>query len=420
MLRHFRSAGLKPTRRLASTLAMAAALAGGSIVASAGFAVPAAAQEYSRAFVALYSPLADAVNAPEANVSALSAQFPAVIAAAVSPDEKYATGNLILIAGNKASNPAWQRQGLELQLASGLVPPEQVGQFNWFVGILAYNAGDYDASRAALQRAAQAGFADGDVNGLIAETYYQTDQTATGVAHVMTLVESATAAGQAVPQQWLLRGLQAAYGDNLIEQALDLSLLLVTHHASQENWLRALQVTNAVAEIDDQARLDVLRLMRLTGTLTDGNEYIAYIEAADPRIMSNELDDVLAEGVAAGRLSVGDTYYQEVKYIIDARTAADRADAPSLVADARASATGRDALAAGDVLLSLDDFAGAAEMYGMAVTKGGVDTPAALTRQGIAQVRSGDYAGAQATLSQVTGPRAIVAKLWAAYAAAQG
>lgn len=420
MLRHFRSAGRKPTRRLASTLAMAAALAGGSIVASAGFAVPAAAQEYSRAFVALYSPLADAVNAPEANVSALSAQFPAVIAAAVSPDEKYATGNLILIAGNKASNPAWQRQGLELQLASGLVPPEQVGQFNWFVGILAYNAGDYDASRAALQRAAQAGFADGDVNGLIAETYYQTDQTATGVAHVMTLVESATAAGQAVPQQWLLRGLQAAYGDNLIEQALDLSLLLVTHHASQENWLRALQVTNAVAEIDDQARLDVLRLMRLTGTLTDGNEYIAYIEAADPRIMSNELDDVLAEGVAAGRLSVGDTYYQEVKYIIDARTAADRADAPSLVADARASATGRDALAAGDVLLSLDDFAGAAEMYGMAVTKGGVDTPAALTRQGIAQVRSGDYAGAQATLSQVTGPRAIVAKLWAAYAAAQG
>lgn len=420
MLRHFRSAGRKPTRRLASTLAMAAALAGGSIVASAGFAVPAAAQEYSRAFVALYSPLADAVNAPEANVSALSAQFPAVIAAAVSPDEKYATGNLILIAGNKASNPAWQRQGLELQLASGLVPPEQVGQFNWFVGILAYNAGDYDASRAALQRAAQAGFADGDVNGLIAETYYQTDQTATGVAHVMTLVESATAAGQAVPQQWLLRGLQAAYGDNLIEQALDLSLLLVTHHASQENWLRALQMTNAVAEIDDQARLDVLRLMRLTGTLTDGNEYIAYIEAADPRIMSNELDDVLAEGVAAGRLSVGDTYYQEVKYIIDARTAADRADAPSLVADARASATGRDALAAGDVLLSLDDFAGAAEMYGMAVTKGGVDTPAALTRQGIAQVRSGDYAGAQATLSQVTGPRAIVAKLWAAYAAAQG
>ncbi len=420
MLRHFRSAGRKPTRRLASTLAMAAALAGGSIVASAGLAVPAAAQEYSRAFVALYSPVAEAVNAPEANVAAISAQFPAIIAAAVSPDEKFATGNLILIAGNKASNPAWQRQGLELQLASGLVPPEQVGQFNWFVGSLAYNAGDYDASRAALQRAAQAGFADGDVNGLIAETYYQSDQTAEGLAYVMAVVESTTAAGQPVPQQWLLRGLQAAYGDNLIEQALDFSLLLVTHHASQENWLRALQVTNAVAEIDDQARLDVLRLMRLTDTLTDGNEYIAYIEAADPRIMSNELDDVLSEGVAAGRLSADDTYYQEVKYIIDARKAADRADAPALVADARASATGRDALAAGDVLLSLDDFAGAAEMYAMAVTKGGVDTAAALTRQGIAQVRSGDYAGAQATLSQVTGPRAIVAKLWAAYAAAQG
>jgi hypothetical protein len=335
MLRHFRSAGLKPTQRLASTLAMAAALAGGSIVASAGLAVPAAAQEYSRAFVELYSPVADAVNSPEGNVAAVSAQFPAIIAAAVSPDEKFATGNLILIAGNKASNPAWQRQGLELQLSSGKVPPEQVGQFNWFVGSLAYNAGDYDAARAALQRAAQANFADGDVNGLIAETYYQSDQTAAGVAHVLAAVEGAAAAGQTVPQQWLLRGLQAAYGDNLEAEALDVSLLLVTHHASRENWLRSLQVTNAIAEIDDQARLDVLRLMRLTGTLTDGNEYIAYVEAADPRIMSNELDELLAEAVAAGLMSTGDTYYQEVKYIIDERKADDRAEAPALVTDVR-------------------------------------------------------------------------------------
>jgi Flp pilus assembly protein TadD len=46
-----------------------------------------------------------------------------------------------------------------------------------------------------------------------------------------------------------------------------------------------------------------------------------------------------------------------------------------------------------------------------------VDKPVVLTRLGIAQVDAGDYAGAQATLAQVEGPRKPMAELWSLYAA---
>lgn len=411
---------LRTTRlRFTSGLALAVALAGGAVLASAFVAPAAVAQDYSDDFVELYQPVAAIVNAEGGDVNSVVGQFPAIVAAATTPDDKFAVGNLILIAGNKLNNTAFQRQGLELQLASGKVAPTSLGMFNWFVGNLAFQAGDYGPARAALQAAAAAGYIEGDTTALIADTYYQTDDVAGGVAVVRQAVAARLAAGGQFPQQWVLRGLQASFNADMKDEATELSLLLVTHHTSRQNWLNALQVTNSMADFDDQARLDLLRLMRLTGVITDEVEYVQYIEAADPRIMSNELTDVLAEGLAAGELIAGDEYYIGVKDIVDARLAGDRADAPSLVRDARADATGREALLAGNLLYSLDDFAGAEEMYAMAVAKGGADTQAALTRQGIAQVRQGNHAAAIATLAQVTGPREVVARFWSAYALTQ-
>ncbi|MCL6251981.1 hypothetical protein M3P36_13120 [Altererythrobacter sp. KTW20L] len=420
MLRHSVLAGRKSAKNIVSALAMAVALTGAGLAAGAVVSAPASAQEYSRAFVDIYTPAADVVNAEGGDVASVAGQFPAIVAAAQTADEKFAAGNLILIAGNKAENATWQRQGLELQLASGKVAPEQVGLFNWFVGSLAFNAQDYAAARAALQLAQQNNYADGDVHGLIAETYYQEGNAAGGLAYIRRVIETTAAAGGDVPQQWVLRSLQAAYNSNLLDEAIDASIMLVTYHPTQENWLRALQVANSLGDFDPQARLDLMRLMRLTNTLTERSEYIRYIEDADPRIMSNEVSAVLGEAVAAGHLAEGDNYTTEIRDVVADRMAGDRAEAPSLVAEARGSANGRDALVAGDVLYSLNDFAGAEEMYALAVEKGGADTATAQTRLGMAQVRQGKNAAGAATLSQVTGPRATVARLWATYAASQG
>ncbi len=56
-------------------------------------------------------------------------------------------------------------------------------------------------------------------------------------------------------------------------------------------------------------------------------------------------------------------------------------------------------------------------MYKIALDKPGVETPRVLTRLGIAQIDTGDYAGAQATFAKITGPRQPLGQLWSIYAA---
>ncbi|MCK9543461.1 MAG: tetratricopeptide repeat protein, partial [Novosphingobium sp.] len=59
----------------------------------------------------------------------------------------------------------------------------------------------------------------------------------------------------------------------------------------------------------------------------------------------------------------------------------------------------------------------AVEFYTAALSKAGIDQPRVLTRLGIAQVKSGQYAAAQETLAKVAGQRKPIADLWTIYAA---
>jgi hypothetical protein len=63
----------------------------------------------------------------------------------------------------------------------------------------------------------------------------------------------------------------------------------------------------------------------------------------------------------------------------------------------------------------MGDYAKAAELYRMSMTKPGVDASVANLHIGMALARAGDKAGATTALNAVTGPRADIAKFWLAY-----
>lgn len=409
------------SRSFASPMALALSLVAGSTVVTAAISTPAMAQRQakpnnSKAFAAVYQPVADVVNAGT-DLSGVKAQLPAIVSAIETPDDRNSAGNLILLAGNKLNDKSLQRQGLELMVQSGKVDPAQLGQIQYFIGSLAYEAQDWAAARTALQAAQAAGYTEDGPEGLIAESYFKEGQNQQGLTYLKGLIEQRKSAGQQVPEGWALRGLQVAYQANLSDAAIDWSTLLVAQNPSAENWIKALQVVNSTSAADDpQVRLDLLRLMALTDALSDRREFISYIETADPRIMANEVATVLDAGIRAGVFSNGDEYYAEVKRVVDLRASADKEEAPKLASEARSAANGRPAQNAGDVYLSLGSFAEAEEMYALAIEKGGVDRDQMLTRQGIAQVRQGKFAEARATFGQVSGTRAAVARMWSAYA----
>ena len=242
-----------------------------SIGASAFVAAPAFAKEdYSKSFVAAYKPVSDVVNAEGGDIASVSGQFPAVVAAATTPDDKFAAGNLLLMAGNKTNNAQLQRQGLEMMLASGQAKPEQLGQFNYFIGSLAFNAKDYPAARTALEAAQQANYTapDVDIPGLIAETYFSEGNAQGGIDYVKQQGEALKASGQKVPERWLLKALQTAYDKEMTGQATVISEMLIQNYPTEKNWTNALQVVNALGNFDPQQQLDLYRLMRETNALS--------------------------------------------------------------------------------------------------------------------------------------------------------
>lgn len=427
MFRAFQPARSTGRKGFSSTLALALALATGTAVGVAGFAEPAYAQRqpktnYSKAFVAAYEPVVQAFNAiPEGgDYAAVKAQVPAVVAAIGNEDDRFAAGQLVLQLGQKSSDQAFQRQGLELLLASGKVAPEQLGQFHFFVGSLAYNAKDFAVARNELKAAIAAGFTGDDPTGLIIESYFQEKAFVEGISQLTQLAAERSAAGQTLPDAWLLRGLQVAYDNKLVPQANELSALLVSTSPTPKNWLSALQVVRELNQWGNEEILDLSRLMMATGAMQEDYDLAEYVEAADPRKLANEVVAALDAAETAGVIAKDEPRFAAVRTLAEDRAEADRADAPGLKPEAQAAATGTVALGAGDLFFSFGGYADAEAMYQLAIEKGGIDANRALTRKGIAQLRQGKTEEGKATLAQVQGVRAPLAKMWIVYADEQG
>lgn len=419
MLRTFplaRETRSKSSRRLALALALSIGFVGATMAEGPAMAQQAKAKtQNSKAFAAAYQPVADIVNAEGGDYASAKAQLPAVLAAIETPDDRFLGGSLSLMLGNKLKDPVLQRQGLELMLASGKADPAQVGQLQFFVGSLAYQAGDWAKARTALKAAMDAGYTQDNPEGLIAESYFKEGQAAQGLDYLKGLIDARAAAGQPVPDAWLLRGLKLAYESNMADKAAEWSAMLVSHKPTEESWLQALQVVNALVGADAQARLDVLRLMALTGSLSQRAEFETYVTTLDPRVLPSEAGKVLQAGIQKGAFTAGDPFYAETKRIVDTRSAQEAGLAADYAADAASARDGKPAFNAGDVYLSLGQYAKAEEMFKLALEKGGLDRDQILTRIGIAQVHQSKLAEAKTSFGQVSGTRAPVARMWTAY-----
>ncbi|WP_296716494.1 hypothetical protein [Erythrobacter sp.] len=433
------SSNHRGNRGLMRQLALAIALAGGTaILAAPGFADPAHAQkrnkkkdkeepktEFSKEFIEAYQPLNEAIAAEGTDVSALRPQLQSLVQSSVSPDEKQAVGGLVYNAGAKMQDKSLQLQGMELLLSSGKLPADQVGRYNFNAYQLANAMEDYSKARTYLQRAIDGNFTTetvsaADLEITMAESYFSSGEFAEGLAYLDKAIAARKAQGQPVDAQWYRRGITVAYNNKVVPQIYDIVVDWVGDYPSEENWRDAINLTRNLNNYEGAEVLDLFRLANRTGVLNDKQDYIYYIESADPRRLPKEVKDLIDQAYAKGTLSKDDIYVADSLSTANSRIAADRADLPSLERDASAASAGlRTVFAAGDAFLSYGDYAKAATFYEKSLGMAGVDRDTALTRLGIAQIGLGDYAAAQETFGKVGGARAPLAKLWSAYAAQQ-
>ena len=106
----------------------------------------------------------------------------------------------------------------------------------------------------------------------------------------------------------------------------------------------------------------------------------------------------------------------EIKAIAAPKIAGDKAELPALDKKARAAADGKQALLTGDVYLGYGQYAQAADLYKVALQKGGVDANVANLHLGEALAQTGQKPDAAKALGAVTGANQPLAQYWTIWA----
>lgn len=426
---------------------MALALACGGMIVSAGIAAPAQAQEpeYSKEWRTLASPVSDAIDKADkdpavtaliaqiasadgaqrqalvaqadAAVGGVLAQLGPVVTLAKTPDEIFTTGQFHLNFGNKFRDLKLQRTGLRMMVDSGKAPAEQLPLLTYYVGSISFDFKEYDLAREYLKKAYALGHKDDNIEQLIAETYFETDQAAAGLAEVDQMVAER---GAAIPKNLYLRSLEVARDSGMTDQISRRGAELVRYYPVEANWVIALNVLLESIDFTADESLDIFRLMRLTNSMRDGRAYVNYVEAADARRMASEVLPVIQDGIRLGLISGEDTFIKEALEVATARAPEDAAAAEEDAAAARTATDAISARAAADNYYALGNYAGAEEIYKLALQRAPEDADRLNMRIGIAQARQGKTADARTSFQAVKGKRAYVATMWLGWLDAQG
>ncbi len=403
--------------KFANVTAVAAVLAlgcaGPALAKKTEAAADASKPNFSPAFRQAAQPLQTAVNAGDA--AAAQTALPAAQAAASTPDDKYQLGVMMVILGQKTSNNDLQSQGADLAVQSGKAPPAQIAQFANIKGVIAYNKGDLAAADAAFSQEYQANPTDTDNAILLAQTKVREKQPQAALPIVDTAIKANKAANKPVPEDWYRRALSIAYDAKMPAETARFGIGLVTDYPTTDTWRTGVQTYRDTAVLDQQGDLDALRLMRAAGALAGERDYYEYANLANDKGYPGEAKAVIDEGMSSNMVSPqvkNSKALTELKNVAGPKVAADKASLPALEKSARAAPDGKKALLTGDAYLGYGMYPQAADLFRLAIQKGGVDANVANLRLGEALAHAGQKDAAVQAFGQVTGKTQPLAQYW--------
>jgi Flp pilus assembly protein TadD len=329
-------------------------------------------------------------------------------------DDNDIIAQLYIQLGQETQDNALLKQGIEGRLAAGKLSAEEQPRYVRNLAALAVRGNDWAEAQRQFERLAQLTPNDPSVLADLGRIYRRNKQGPQAYDAFDRAIAAAETSGTKPEENFYATRLQIAFDYNLNDKVDQAARGLVKNYPTPKNWNVALFALRRAARFDDQGELDTLRLSRVTGALTGQNEYLEYADTAQRRGLPGEGRAVLEEGIARQAVDPNVTAARELRGLLTAQRAqTDKASLAGLERDARNAPTGRQARATGDGYLSHGEYAKAAEMYRLALQKGGEDANTVNTRLGIALARSGDKAGAREAFGRVKGgQRETLAAYW--------
>ena len=352
-------------------------------------------------------------------------------AAAKTDDDKYIGAALRYdleqqkLAAQQAANPNAPLNEtvlagpLDVLIANPSTPADMRGRYTYRRGALAFNGKQYPVAVQYFQKAKALGYANEDLDLQIVKAKMESGDVKSGLADLDASVTASAASGKKAPEDYYRYAISKANGAKLKPETFAWLQKYAVAYPSPKTW-RDVIVTfglqqNGVVTLDETQKIDMFRLMRQTKSLADQNDYLEYADSVNRRGLPSEAQAVLKEGMASGKIPASNTM---AKTLLTDTATAIRNDGPLAGLEKKATTNADGKLAAGtaDAYLGQDNYAKAIELYKVALSKGGVNADDVNLHLGIAQVKSGDKAGAAASFAAVkTTPRMEQAQLWTAW-----
>jgi tetratricopeptide (TPR) repeat protein len=358
--------------------------------------------------------LQTAVNAKDA--ATIPVALAAAQAKAKTKDDRYVIAKLQLKAAVDANDSNAMAQGVEAVLASGYAQPAELQTLYLGLGKLQYNAKAYDQAGAALDQALRIDPNNVDALVVLAETRNSQGRAAEGVGLLQKAIAIRVAAGQKPEETWYRRAVKLAF-DAKLPSTPALTQAWVEAYPSSKNWRDAIRIYQTNSGLDDAALIDSMRLARTVGALQGENDYFRYTNTLVTRGFPGEAKAVLDEGFAAKAIDRSRPTFSQIYSLANTRSQGDRASLAASATAAKAAADAKKAMSTAEAYYGYGDYAQAADLYRVALTKNGVDKDLANLRLGMSLLGAGDKAGATAAFNAAGGAQAPVAKLWLTYLA---
>lgn len=413
--------------KFASTTALALALALGAVAvtgatpaaAKKADSAPSAKRNFSPAFVKAVQPLQTALTAGD--TAAAKAALPAAQAAATTDDDKFQVALITYQIAQKSNDAAGAAAAVDAMLATGKAPPELQTQLLTAQAQAAFNASKFDVADRAFTQLNQQKPNDPDILISLAAVKSREGRNNEALPLVDQAIQARKAANQPVDEDIYRRALAMAYDAKMPAQTVKYGQQLVEAYPRADIWRVSLQTYRDTNRLEPQTDLDTLRLMRVANALAGERDYYEYANMALNKGFPGEAKAVIDSGTSSNMVDskalATSKALSEIKSIAGPKIAADKAELPALDKKARAAADGKQALLTGDVYLGYGQFAQAADLYKVALQKGGVDANVTNLHLGEALAQGGQKADAAAALGKVTGANQPLAQYWAIWAA---
>jgi hypothetical protein len=404
--------------KLVSSLAIVVSLlVGGTVVAPAAAQNAPAAEQAQRKFK-LSKEAQKAIGDLQAAMNAKAADFPQKLAAAQAvaknSDDKYVIGKFQLQNAIDTGDKAAQAAAVEAILASGGADAAEAKQLNLVIASQAYDRGDFARAEAAYTAISAANPNDLESVVNLARAKMELKKEGEALALLQKAIGLSKTAGQNPPESWYRNAVSIAHKQNNAAVASELAREAIKYYPNKSNFQNLMAISPASRSSDEEIHADLMRLRQVSGTLSDAGDYLRFAQYLEYGRNWGEAKAVLDAAARAGKSTPA---HAALLAKVSARIAEDKAALPSVEPKAKAAANGSMALNLASVYAGYGNYAKAAELYRIALQKGGVDANLVNTRLGIAHAMAGQRAEAETAFRAVTGARADLAGLWLAWLA---